>query len=197
MPHINKIEKIKSGKWLSLEKISYTDVNGKKCNWESVSRISSKGAVLIIAILKPSEKIVLIRQFRPPAHSYVIEFPAGLLDDGETIETAALRELEEECGLRGKLSKVTNPFYSSPGMSSETVAFALVEIDESDSSSFVKTKFDHSENIETFLVTIDQIPKFLNEREKLGDKIDAKIAAFSICINEIVRIATIQTQKEK
>lgn len=35
---------------------------------------------------------------RPPLDAYTVEFPAGLIDKGESAETAAARELKEETG---------------------------------------------------------------------------------------------------
>lgn len=43
-------------------------------------------------------KIVLVKQYRPPVGDYSLEFPAGYVDKGETIEEAAARELKEESG---------------------------------------------------------------------------------------------------
>jgi len=47
----------------------------------------------------PGGLIPLIRQYRPAVESYTWELPAGLLDPGETPETACVRELKEETGL--------------------------------------------------------------------------------------------------
>lgn len=65
---------------------------------------------------------VLVRQYRPPVRSYVIEFPAGLLDgspvgdDGkvEGIEKCALRELREETGYVGQLEPLPGLDGSNP-----------------------------------------------------------------------------------
>ena len=42
-------------------------------------------------------------QFRPPVNSICLEFPAGLVDEGETAEQSALRELKEETGVTAAL----------------------------------------------------------------------------------------------
>ena len=63
-----------SGNWIEFENISYSDHNGKNRTWEAVKRKQTAGAAAIIAILKPSNKITLVRQFRPPAGGFVLNF---------------------------------------------------------------------------------------------------------------------------
>jgi ADP-ribose pyrophosphatase len=55
---------------------------------------------MFVKLIKKGEttKTLVISQFRPPLNAYSIEFPAGLIDEGETIEEAARRELAEETG---------------------------------------------------------------------------------------------------
>jgi ADP-ribose pyrophosphatase len=44
-------------------------------------------------------RIPIVRQFRPAARRFTLEFPGGLRDGDETPETCAIRELAEEVGL--------------------------------------------------------------------------------------------------
>lgn len=61
----------------------------------------------VIAVLESADgpQLVLQKQFRPPLNAICIEVPAGLVDEGETVEQCALRELYEETGYHGQLVK--------------------------------------------------------------------------------------------
>jgi ADP-ribose pyrophosphatase len=63
--------------------------------------------------------IALVRQYRHPAVKYLLELPAGTLNDKEPPEAGAARELEEELGfVAGKLEKLSE-FFVSPGFCEE------------------------------------------------------------------------------
>jgi ADP-ribose pyrophosphatase len=63
--------------------------------------------------------IALVKQYRHPAVKYLLELPAGTLNDRERPEVGAARELEEELGLRaGNLEKLSE-FFVSPGFCEE------------------------------------------------------------------------------
>lgn len=72
----------------------------------------------------------LIRQYRPAINDYIYEFPAGLVDAGETIEEAALREVHEETGLNVVKHKLLlKPCYTSVGMTDENLAVVEAIVD--------------------------------------------------------------------
>src|SRR5438477_663920 len=63
--------------------------------------------------------IALVRQYRHPAVKFLLECPAGTLNDKERPEEGAARELEEEMGVvAGKLEKLSE-FFVSPGFCEE------------------------------------------------------------------------------
>jgi ADP-ribose pyrophosphatase len=170
-----------SGKWLKFEKITYKDAKAQTRSWENVKRTSDRGAAVIIAVLRPSGKLVLIRQFRPPVNNYVIEFPAGLIDEGEDCKASALRELKEETGYNGKIIKTTKPTYSSPGLTDEVVSIVFVDIDENAPENINPESFNEaSEDIQVYLVEMNKVREFLEKRENAGDRIDAKLCIFSL-----------------
>lgn len=80
-------------------------------------------AVMIVPTDPVTDNMYLIRQFRPAVNDYVIEFPAGLVDPGETEEQTVARELYEETGLIAEMINLTVPSsYTSVGMTDEKVA---------------------------------------------------------------------------
>ncbi len=93
--------------------------------WEFVSRVRGIEAAVILAV--DDGHVLLVEQYRVPLGANCLELPAGLVGDeteGEAIEIAAGRELEEETGYRAERIEAVGRFASSPGMVSET--FTLV-----------------------------------------------------------------------
>ena len=81
--------------------------------WEVVRHAP---AVAILALR--DGKMLCVRQLRRAVNAVTLEVPAGLIDEGETPEEAANRELSEEVGMQGDLTLLTR-FYSSPGFCDE------------------------------------------------------------------------------
>lgn len=76
------------------------------------------GSAVIIPIFEDGT-VALVRQYRHPAVKYLLEAPAGTLNDRERPEEGAARELEEELGVvAGKLEPLTE-FFVSPGFCEE------------------------------------------------------------------------------
>lgn len=181
-PYVLKRNSKFKGKWLDFEEVEYIDSFKKVRSWENISRTTKGGAVAMI--VKKGKKIVLVRQFRPPIDNFILEFPAGLVDGGEAYETAALRELKEETGYIGKVTGVTCPVYSSPGMTNETTALVYVDVDESIAENLSpKPQMEQTEDIEVLCVELKNLKNFLEERYKSGDFIDAKVMSFCAGIN--------------
>ncbi|MEG1979405.1 MAG: NUDIX hydrolase [Victivallaceae bacterium] len=133
---------------------------------------------MIIPLIEPQNELVLVRQFRPPAHSYTIEFPAGLIDAGEDAATAARRELYEECGYEGEITSGGMAALSSPGLSGEEITPIMMKIDGVKYPNPVKNHPEETEHIEVFRVPMADLGKFIIKMRQAGCKIDSKVYCF-------------------
>ncbi|OHE60121.1 MAG: hypothetical protein A2Z47_09445 [Thermodesulfovibrio sp. RBG_19FT_COMBO_42_12] len=158
------------GKFLRFVLTTYIDSSGIVRKWESFERVNCKGIVVIVAVTDDKE-VLLIRQFRPPVNGYVIEFPAGLNDRGDTLEEAAERELLEETGYseREMIFLAEGPM--SSGASGEILTAFLAK------GLVFKGigKRDETEDIEVLMVPIDEIDSKLDAYRLEGNYIDLKI----------------------
>ncbi|MGA2181587.1 MAG: NUDIX hydrolase [Bryobacteraceae bacterium] len=81
--------------------------------------IVQHGGSAVMLAADGRKRVLLVRQYRLPAHQSLWELPAGRLDPGETALEAARRELQEETGYRAKKWKKLVSFYPSPGFLAE------------------------------------------------------------------------------
>lgn len=99
--------------------------NGKERKYDLVKH---HGAVTILPV-DAQGRVWFVRQYRIGAQQSLLELPAGLLEEGESAEDSALREVREEIGMAaGRLQRL-GEFYMVPGYSTEKlVAFLATEL---------------------------------------------------------------------
>src|SRR5262249_53615667 len=97
-------------------------------------------AIAVLLLDQQTRSVVTVEQFRLPAlvarrrdnpaasDAWVTELVAGMIDQGESVTQAVMRETFEETGYRIENPKPIGTFFSSPGGSSERffLYFALV-----------------------------------------------------------------------
>ena len=143
------IEKREEGHFITRYNLTYQTAGGTEKVYEMISRDKNiadfaalhdrdPDAVVLIIHSEDGEKVLLNREFRLAPGEWVYNFPAGLIDPGETPDQAAARELHEETGLT--LVEITDHIgesYSAVGFSNEknvcVVGTARGEIIGSDS----------------------------------------------------------------
>ena len=89
--------------------------------------IHHSGSIVVLAVddSAATPRVLLERQYRHAANSYLWELPAGRIDPGEKELAAAKRELLEETGYTAARWKRILKFYASPGFVAETMAVFL------------------------------------------------------------------------
>ena len=81
------------------------------------------GVILYGVYGEEQDRVVLIRQYRYPLGDYVYEFPAGLVEEGEEMGAAGVREMYEETGLTFTpvdAGCYSRPFFTTVGMTDES-----------------------------------------------------------------------------
>lgn len=144
----------------------------RRGKWEYASRARDIRAVVLLAEFEG--KVILVDQPRVPTGCRCVELPAGLIGDqdpNETVESTAIKELEEETGFTAERVERLGDFYASPGMLAE--GFTLVRAHGL--RKIGGGGGDENEDINVHLVPRSEIPNFLEQKRAEGFGMDAKL----------------------
>lgn len=158
------------GRYLKSVEIQYRDSSGSIRTWETFERVNCNGIVAIVPVTEDGGFLV-IRQFRPAINKYVIEFPAGLNDKGESLKDAARRELLEETGYIAKEIIFLAEGPISSGASNEILTVYLARGLEYKNTA----EKDETEDIEVFNIPMNELYSRLSIFREQGDIIDLKV----------------------
>lgn len=146
---------------LKVDEIEYNSTGNKGRREVAVH----PGGAVVVA-LTDENKIVMVKQFRYPHQEWVLELPAGKLDDNEDPKICATRELTEETGYTAMQIHKLGKIYTTPGFCNEVLHIYLAE----NLTAGKHNREEGEEGMEIFEFTIDEI----NEKIRSGEIVDAK-----------------------
>ena len=136
MDRVKDIKKLTNNRFLNLYELDASFRDGSFAPYyvasrrkdvdklKAVTHDSSPDGVILYGVHGENrDKLVLIRQFRYPVNGYVYEFPAGLVEPGEDMLDAGIREMYEETGLQFapvNAPSYSRPFFTTVGMTDES-----------------------------------------------------------------------------
>lgn len=126
--------------------------------------VAHKGSAVIVPVFADGT-VALVKQYRHAAGNHLLEIPAGTLNEGEDPMIGAVRELEEEIGVRAAHVQKITEFYVSPGFLTEKMhVYLATELTE------VGQKLEADENLTIERYSFDDLNAMIRD----GRIVDAK-----------------------
>lgn len=135
---------------------------------QTVREVVEHAAAVVIVPIDAEDNVLLVRQYRYPTEQFILEAPAGGVDEGESPDDCAQRELQEEVGYASRNLRTMGGFWSAPGFSTEFL-YAYLAKDLVPS----KLSADDDEAIEVIRTPLSNIDRLI----RLGEIQDAKTIA--------------------
>jgi 8-oxo-dGTP pyrophosphatase MutT (NUDIX family) len=111
--------------------------------------------------LTPDHQVVMVEQWRHGTRSIHLETPGGLMDDGETPEQCARRELLEETGYEADKLVTLGTVHPNPSFQTNLQHYVLAE----NCRKIAEPKLDHAEDIVVKLVPLMDVPRMIGAGE--------------------------------
>ncbi|MCX6742702.1 MAG: NUDIX hydrolase [Candidatus Parcubacteria bacterium] len=134
-----------------IEKVKYRLPDGEEKDYY----LKKEGPAVGILALTKDNQVLLVKQFRPGPNEILDELPGGYVEENETPEQAAERELLEETGYKGKIQLVTTAFDCAY---STMKRYCLVA---TDCQQVAEQKLDKSEFAEVILMPLNDFRELL------------------------------------
>ena len=129
----------------------------------STRRNDPDGVIIYALYGEKHNQVVIIRQYRYPIDDFVYELPAGLMESGENMEEAAIRELHEETGLTFRPVKCDKMFtearFTTVGLTDESVGIVYGYAEGELSNKYA----EESEEIQVMLADKEEVKRILKE----------------------------------
>lgn len=175
MDRIRNVKKQTNNRFLNMYELEVVHRDGRTAPYymasraenpekiKAVTRCNDPNGVVMYGIYgKEKDKVVLVRQYRYPIGGYIYEFPAGLVEAGEELTQAGIREMYEETGLTFTpvdAGCYTKPFFTTVGMTDESCGTVFGYC----SGKPTNAHQESSEDIQVILADRDECRRILNE----------------------------------
>ena len=176
IPQVTSTERAFDGRLIGVRVDTLRDSDGRTYTREIVEY----GVAVVLVPVDAGGRLLMVRQYRHPTGKWLLELPAGGVDERDaTPEEAAQRELREETGHRGTLTRIGGMFLA-PGYSEEYQhIYAATDLVED------ALPTDEDEDLVLERISLDDALRFVDE----GIICDAKsIAALLMYLRHTSRI---------
>lgn len=128
-----------------------------------------------VVVVTEDDKIVMVRQYRHAINKITIELPGGVIDNNETPEVAAVREVQEETGFVVNDLQFLYKTSPNPATNNNDAFFFLAKATQH----ITTQNFDPYEDMDVHLFTKDEVLTMIDNSEIIhGVQIGAIYAAF-------------------
>ena len=170
----------KHGRCVVEDTLEYAD--GSRHEWIYFKGSGAAGVIpgaVAIAAFTEDNKMILTRQYRHPLRKVIHDLPAGGMQNGETPEQAALRELEEETGYTAEKLEWIGRFNWNPSNMSGTVEIFFTKTLKQ------KGSFNPDEIMNIELVNFDTVLK----KVLMGQYVDSAlvVATLLVALKKLLR----------
>ncbi len=153
---------VSNSKYLNFVATTFVNKNNVEGVWYSVERNNDGKTVLIAATV--GDKLVVTKEFRVAIGGYEWALPTGLVEDGDSIEKTAKKELKEETNLELLEIVEKTPFMTnSAGLTNEVVSIVFARA----KGQVGQQGNEQTEEIETFLMDKQEVEHLMNDQTKI------------------------------
>ncbi len=147
-------------------KVTYETFEGKQITTKRLA-FERGDSVAILLLEKETQSILLTNQFRYPScknnDGWLLEIPAGSIEENEKPEDCITREVMEELGYKIEKPKLITTFYTSPGSSTERIFMFFSEVSQKDKTGKGGGAEGENEDIQVVKIPIAEITAKISE----------------------------------